>query len=749
MTRIPRAHPIPLALLVLSLGAAGARASTVTAGTITGPTCLVAGGSAREYVATLAGTIRNADVGGCGSLGAPTFFVVETDGPLPPHILIRIRVEGACLPVGTDFTSRVRFQMEATPSSGLDPILSSIVVEEVVSEDGNEFLLPAATISRSSSDPETDHEIALAGSNLGHVEFLSITVKGAPSPGCSVKLKTDNGPDGYYYNAGGNAAARYVSRYRPDDILPSGIVCGVRYSDLDTSVRKGNDDYVLGLDLRSADPNFPEYADLTAPGLLASGDANSLQSCSSTGIARTATFGGGAGLPRPGSPFFITMPQPANNDPEHGFDMCGILLDTTSVFVNSARTQGYFPGGPRSSLGFNHFIEAVAYEPAATDLRLRMSGSSRFPGDRGLPVMFARRRCSGSDCRTDRTDTTGNDSTDDFISATVVVDRSLAEPPLPLLMRVKADRSALSPALSALDVTSLLHPIGGGPPATEPMVFPAGRTVLRLEMRQAIKRKILPLLPVDLPFSLRLIDPNDGASSVGDVVSTLGLRPSAGYLDGDRSDGFLVTRDPVLTGDALVVRVDAVDLPDPLETLRVTGAQVSGGEIGASGLPGLDAFQLRREDAILARNPDLSPQGLLRARGTVGDPGNADGIALGPPVTTLAIDLTDFVTVPGNPALAPTLFGLAYLNPGDSLGAATALAFSSAGEVTVGNSSRLLGDSHPVLPLTEGDLAIRLDVDGELGTASLRSRRTKLLTYAYSRPAGHFIAVDKDGRRVE
>jgi hypothetical protein len=579
------------------------------------------------------------------------------------------------------------------------------------------------------------------------IALVALAVPSALASGGQVKLKTDNGADGYYYNALGSAAARYVAKYEAGDVRIFGILCGVRYRDLDSSVRTGNDDYTLGLDLRSPDPDAPEYADLKDRGLLAAGDANSVPSCSTTGATRTGTFGGGAGVPHPGTRFFITMPQPANNAQDTGGDFCGILLDTSSAFANSARSQGYFPGGPRTSIGFNHFVEAVVFEPLDQDISLRMTGSSRFPGDRGLPAMFARRRCSGADCRVDGRDSTGNDRTDDFITARIAVDNRLGPATLDLV--IEADRSAVNPKLGPKDVVSLFRPVGGGTPVMNPLSLPTGRTLLTLEIDRVIARRLLPRLPANVPFHLRLADPNDPDLVPDEESQLLGLRPNAGYYDDDSHDeGFFFTQSPVLSGDALSVRYDAVDLPKPGNPLVITGAQVVGGEFGATGLSGLDAFELRREDTVLPGNPDLSPQGLFRSQGTVGDPGNSDGIPTGIPVTTVSIDFTDYVATPEDPALAANLFGLAYLSPGDTLASVTGIGSAGAGDVFVGNSSTLHAGALPVTPFLSGDLEIRLDVEGELGT-SAAGRRTKRIEGAVLRVPGRYVLVDKGGRRVE
>jgi hypothetical protein len=578
----------------------------------------------------------------------------------------------------------------------------------------------------------------------------------APAAGAGgvVKLKTQGFCSGYYYNALGNAAARYVAKYEAGEFDPNAIICGVRVQDLDQStVTPGVDDYVLGCDLRASDPNFPEYADLTGAGLLALADANSLMSCSSTAAHTTRTFGGGAGVPDPLTRLFLTTPQPANNDPQEGIDFCGITLNASGVFMNSARTQSYTAaGGVRTSIGFNHCLEAIVFEPIPHDLHLRVTGSSRFPGDRGLPVQFARRRCleTAPECLVDGSDPGPGDRGDDRITARIAID-NITTSPRTLDLALEVDRRVINPKLGPRDVLAFFRPIGGGPAVMSPLTLGVGRHVLELEIPRLIPRRFLGALPANFSFFSRLIDPNDPNLVEDAEAQALGLRPQAGYYDDDdHAGGFFFTQSPVLTGDALAVRFDAVDLPKPGNTLVVSGIQVAAGEFGASGLPGLDAVDLRREDAVLARNPDLSPQGLFRARGTVGDPGNADGIPTGLPVTTVLVDLTDYITTPSDPALADNLFALAYLNPGDTGSSTTAIGSAGAGDVFIGNSSTMFAGSLPVTGFGQDDLEIRLDVDGALSTSAERDRRTKRLDpLPPLRIPGGVQIVEKGGRVVE
>ncbi len=585
------------------------------------------------------------------------------------------------------------------------------------------------------------------------VLFAAIVVahsgSGAWASGGVVKRKTDGGSDGYYYNVLGPAAGRYCSLYLAGELDVGAVICGMRRRDLDSSViTSGVDDYTLIPDLRTTDVNCKGYADLTAGGLLASADSNSLASCSTSAVRTTSTFGGGAGVLDPLVDFLLTLSQPANNDANNGTDFCGIQLDTSSLFVNSARSQSLCPGGSKTTIGFNHFVEAIVFEPKRFDLNVRMTGSSRFAGDRGLPIMFSRRGCDAnlSVCSVDAGDA-GNRTTDDYITARLTIDNNTAAAPRPLNLIIEADRAALNPKLTPKDITPLFRPIGGGPPLMNPITFPDGRTRFDLEIKIAIKRKFLSLFPIDLPFNVRLQDPN----LTGDIPDTesqsLGLRPNTGFYDNDRyRGGFFFTQSPVLTGDSLNVRFDAIDGPKIDDNnsgeVNIAGAQVVAGEFGASGLSGLDAFQVRLEDSVLQGSPDLSPQGLLRSVGTLGDPGNADGIPAGLVVTTVTIDFTDISLDPLDPSLYPNLFFMAFLNPGDTLASLTAIASAGPGDTFVGNSSSTSAFANPAGGFNQDDFEIRADYDGELGTIGQRKKTNRVPGATVRRP-GEFKVVTK------
>ncbi len=564
----------------------------------------------------------------------------------------------------------------------------------------------------------TDRRIALLACAMLASFFFPLP---SGASGGDVRLRTDDVAEGYYYNALSEAAARYGSLYRGAEFNAGALICGARLRALDQSTITPNvDDYTLVTELRHTDPNHPGYASLFADGLIATADANSLLSCGSSSAAQVQTFGGGAGIDAPGGPFLLTAIQPANHDSDDMNDYCGVVLDTDSPFLNSSRVQSLAPGGERKTIGYNHFLEAIVFEPSLLELHGRMTGSSHFPADRGRPVMFARSGCNLDQfrCVADPGDPGPLTTTDDFITVRLTIDNNGPQASLPMNLVIEADPSPLNSTASKKDVTGLFRSLGGGPGIVNPLVFPSGRTVLTMDIRHALKRRLMRFLPVDVPFELRLEDPNDGIVAAS-VSQNLGLRPMPGYVDNNsHSGGFGLVQSPAMTGDAIAVTFGRKWWQ--WGSVLLSGAEVVVGQTGTEVLPGLDAFELRREDPVFAFQPDFSPQGLIRSVGTVGDPGNADGIPGGPAPTTVRIEFPDMSleglggSARGGLGFCRPAAGLVYLNPGDTLLSGTGVGLASGGDVSVATSSILAGGVLPLIPLHESEAELRLDYGDEL-----------------------------------
>lgn len=559
-----------------------------------------------------------------------------------------------------------------------------------------------------------------------------------------VKLKTDGQADGYYYNAGGVDSARFITSYSAGEFDISSVICGGRYQDLNSGVPPLGS---LSIELRSEDGNSPGYALLTSAGLLALADVNTASTCSTTGAATTVTFGGGAGVAYGGGEVLLTATQPA--DGAGALDFCGLLLDSSSVFTGDAKSQSLSPGGFTETLGINHFLELIVFDPSLQELSLRVSGSSRFPGDRGIPLMFARRACSlaASDCEV--APDPGAGVTDDFMTATMVIDNNTTSAAsLDLVLEV--DRSFFDPKLTPKDALGFFRPVGGGPRIMNPVTFPMGRTVLRLELALSLRQKFVDLFPVTLDFGGRLQDANDPGIIASLAPDKLAISPSFGFYDDDdvQAGNYFITQSPVLTGDGLEVRFDALDAPRPGASYRITGAEVVGAEIGASGLPGLPNVLLRTEDPVIPKTPDLSPEGLLSQSGP---------ITMGPPATTVFIDWTDTLFEPEQFGQAKTVWVTALLNPGDSATSATAVAGDGPDSPVIGTSYVSNANAVPRTQELTTDWMIRLVVDNS--ASSLRSSaqedrkparpRTKPVSPVTLREVGKFIPLGRDGKRLD
>ncbi len=363
--------------------------------------------------------------------------------------------------------------------------------------------------------------------------------------------------------------------------------------------------------------------------------------------------------------------------------------------------------------------------PPPAEVKTKTRGAPRYPSDEGSKTTKARRKCD-----TDREDCESTDegsTTDDFIHATVVVDNN-TQLPSPLDLIIEADASALNPQLGSRDVTQAFRMVGGGPRIMNPMVFPPGRTALRLELRAPVPSGLLSSLPVNLPFKMSLKDPNDPGVTFHCATDTVGLRPNVGHEDDDEACFFPRVQNPTLTGDAMMVRIPAIDAPKLGNEWRISGLEFVGGDLGGSSLPGLDALQLRVEDPILPSSPDLSPRGLLRWVGSIGDPGNADGISVGPPATTVSVDITDYKVTPTLPHEAPNLWVMAYLNPGDSAQIFTAIGSDGTTETLVGNSYVLPSFVNPAINIPDFNFQIRSLWDGPPSRSRERApiqRRTR------------------------
>lgn len=566
------------------------------------------------------------------------------------------------------------------------------------------------------------------------VTFVLAAADTAFAAGGVVALRTDNGADGYYYGLRGTGADRFINEYRAGTFEPGTIICGARWRELNhgTIPPPG----IGGGDLRLEDAANPGYPNL-AGGLVATVDPASQGTCAG-GTTRLFTFGGGAGVPDPVVTNYVSAIEPVHGT--GGTDFCGTLLDTSSASQGFARV---YSGGVFGVIPWNHFIEAIVVTPKRMDLNVRASGSARFPGDRGIPVVF-----------TDRPNAAGS-ITDDNITLSISIDNGTGAL-VGRHLEICADRSVIAPEKGLTPIKGYFRPVGGGGAIMNPLVLPPGRTVLKLEVSTAsVKQKAANVVnkrALNLPLRVLVDDPFldtdacalDAGEDVDDEVQELGLRRRAGSADDGTMEAFFVVQSPSRLGDSLNVRFKAIDLPRV--AYDVTGFEVVGGEFGGSGLPGLDAVELRAEDPIFGAAPDLSPQGLVRSFGSVDGIGE---VPLGPAPATAVLDTAD---VPIDPAAAPhlatDLFVLGVLLPDETVATTSIGVDAAPADTILGDTSFTVSGLQPNTYTLE-NAALRLLLGGDRATlAPGAERRATAAPGAFSRPVGTYVAIDREGRRL-
>jgi hypothetical protein len=350
--------------------------------------------------------------------------------------------------------------------------------------------------------------------------------------------------------------------------------------------------------------------------------------------------------------------------------------------------------------------------------------------------------------------------TDDNITLSLSIDNQTGGP-LDRNLSICADQSVIDTARGLLPITGYFRPVGGGSAIMNPITFPLGRTILRLEVAgTSVKAKaanICDKRALNLPIKVLIDDPSVDSDpchldvrllidNVDDEHQLLGLRRRAGSADDDSAEAFFTVQfpDENAPGDSLNVRFRAIDMPRV--AYAVTGFEVVGGEFGGSGLPGFDALELRAEDPVFTGSPDLAAIGLLRSYGA------ADGIGevpLGPPPTTAVFDVADLaIPAADDPAFSHDLFALALLLPGERL-VTTGIGVDTAPTDTIlGDSSYTVSGFQAARPIT-GNVMLRLLLDGDRATLAGGGAPATMSPSAVLRSENYFIAIDRRGRRIE
>jgi len=550
--------------------------------------------------------------------------------------------------------------------------------------------------------------------------------------GGTIALRTDGTADGYFFGLGGSGVDRFINEYPAGTLPPGSVICGARVLE---SNHGSSPRGVMGGEIRAEDPGLPGYPDLVAPPI-ATADPASTGECSSGGVPRIFTFGGGLGVaPPPGSHFVCAI------EPVHGpapLDFCGVLIDTNGPNLGVAK---YYSGGTFGALPWNIFVEEIVFTPGGLGLRARASGSARFPGDRGVPVVYTTRpNAAGA-------------VTDDRITLSMAFDNGTGAP-LSRNITICADPSVVGPGRARRPVTGFFTPVGGGAPIVNPVVLPAGRTILRLEVASPVAlariARFTAARPVNLPLRVVADDPAVDTVACGleaviagaTVDRLVGLRRRAGSADDGTAEQFLVPQLPSAPGDSIQARSSVLDLPRV--PYAVSGLEIVGGEFGNPGQPGLDAVEVRVPDPVFADSPDLSSAGLLR---TIGTRDGIGEIPLGPPPTTAVLDFPNLAV---SPAVTPlSLFTVAVILPGsESDVTAVALDTSPAATVLIGDSSVTRGGLPPATPIV-GNAMLRLLLDGDRATLEGGGAGATASPGATLRVGDGLIAIDRWGRRID
>ncbi len=544
---------------------------------------------------------------------------------------------------------------------------------------------------------------------------------------------TDGTNEGAFYVLDGTGSSSFITRYEAGDFDPGTLLCGASIGEYSLGSGAGG---ITDVTLRSEDVMNPGYPDMTAAGLITTALPSGGACSSSLVDPRVVTFP--APIAPPAGSSFLVGREPAFG--AGPLDFCGLLLDTGGP--PRGRSITYVP----ASTAFeplrcgNHFLELTAIETGCVDLTVRFSGSYRYPGDRGRPVVTA--------VRPNPTPK----PTDDFITLAIRVNNRSAAA-VTRRITVCVDKTSIG-GTGTLDATTQFRTLACTPSALgTSQVFPAGVTILRTQVCTPAALNMMGPISASSPnvrFFVLFDDPAvdvdpcvvEGTTCVDSEIGVVGLRRRPGSLDDNRPDEYLVAQTPVQTGDSLQVRFPLLDLPKI--SFNVTGIEVIGGEFGSSGLLGLDAIELRREDLALPAGPDFSPAGLLRSIGTHDGVGEVPLPILGAPIVFDLFDINLSQPLSG----MGDLYAVAVPLAGDfSAGVGTAIASDRTVETLLGNSSYTLSGSMLALEDRCSNYAIRILLDGDRSTLPGESppappSRTRI------RPRGvnEAIAVDRFGK---
>lgn len=479
---------------------------------------------------------------------------------------------------------------------------------------------------------------------------------------------------------------RFMQEYPAGTVGKGAIACGGRVEHRNG----GSPSVFVNFELRWEDPANPGYCDIGPAGLIATADPASFGACSIGDGLTMPTFGNGGGIPiDSGSKVYFTAILPLQTNPD-----CGLLVDRNNPDYHRGKMYDS-ASGLYSEVTGNLMLDLFVSEPGYFDFTLTMRGRQRFPGDPGIPVMFARRPNTGGQFP----------QTDDFISATLVYDNFIPAP-IGREITMEVDRSSLRPGLSYRYVP-LFRYAGTTTPFGGLLVFSPGRTRIAIDVPRTLKDPILPALPLNLRFRARVWDPDFSSGYPTSVFDVIGLRPYSGVGDDGSAESYTLVRSPGALRDAMAVRFKAVDLPRTAP-YAVTGVELLGREVGGTSLAGFDAIEIRRDDIFLASTPDLTPGGLLSSFGTV------DGVGEMPAPGLSVFDLPDFAVDPAGPRVND-LWLILYQTVGDRTTAGTTLGFDTTADTLLAESFTSFGGTTSYRAAS-GNFMMRLLLDGRGAT---------------------------------
>jgi hypothetical protein len=484
------------------------------------------------------------------------------------------------------------------------------------------------------------------------------------------------------------AEDRFMQEYPPNLLSQGSVVCAGR---VEHRNENGSAPFT-NFEIRWEDPANPGYCDVSPAGLIAVADAFSFGECGFGDNVSQPTFLNGAGVPiDSAAAFYFTAILPIQSNPD-----CGILVDTNNPDYHRGKVYDSSTG-QFSEAANNLMLDVYVSEPGYFRFALTMRGRQRYPGDPGLPVMFARRPKTGGVFP----------QTDDLISATLVYD-NLVGAPVTREFTMEADRSSLNPNLGYRYVP-LFRFAGTTAAFRGPITLPAGRTRIAIEVQRPLPDGVLPVLPINMRFRARSWDPDFATGTPTSVTDFLGLRPYAGVLDDGSPETYSLVRSPGALRDAMGVRLRAVDLPRTAP-FTITGIEIVGREVGGSGLEGFDAVEVRRDDFLVTAAPDMSPLGLLTSSGIV------DGVGEVPAPGPTIIDVPDVAIDPTGPR-SNDLWIVVFQRVGDRTSAGTTLGLDTTADTLLSESYTSLAGTLPFRPLTtQGNFMARLVLDGRSST---------------------------------